>query len=402
MKNFEDSEYFLLKAMSKSVIDALSPVLEKVSKLAERLVFDVEIIDKKLENAESGLLINQLSESSAKKRDALIRMLAIKNRLDVLINKNKDRVKYIDGILKAAGIYNEAFDHKLISKIEKEEMENISEDALNINPVNSLGDEYQDVFFAGEILKLKNGVLDFSEEHNKAVLRASSDEFIAEIIKSFPSSISTISADVLANSAIKKSILKSLATFVVDEAKKQDMKTINKTLGNLLQFKTQFTSKPEDYIAGVSNMFNFQVKNFMLQTNPAKRSQIEAKLKCNEKSELIPESKRVVVLAGGVAGDISPENEESQEERISREKEMGTTASNDFFESFIRKLAKEAQQIEQTEEQEIDKTMTAQRELEKKVKEEQISKQEKKEVEELENENAPQMYRTMSDNRYDD
>ena len=397
MRKFDDNEYFLFKALSQNVISDVSPALEKVAKQSSKWVDEIDAVEKKLEEAENGVEINELSKLSDEKRKGLIRLLAIKNRMDTLLKRNQERVGYIDNILKNAGIYNESFDRKLISDIEKQEMENISKESLNLNPLKNDGCEYQDVFFQGAVLRLKNGKLDFSIAENNSILIIANDEFVSAMISTFPDSVATISAETLANTPVKKRVLKALATFVVDESKKKDIKQINKTLGNLLEFKTQITTKPEDYVAGVSNMFNVQVKTYLMQTKPAQKAQINDKLKCNEKSELIPESKRIAVLAAGVSGDIAPENEESEEERIAREKSMGENSANEFFANIERQLKSfEEQELKAQE----DIKQLQQKEAEE-VKKQEV-KVEKEKSEPDEEEQQMQMYRVMSNNKYDD
>ena len=134
-----------------------------------------------------------------------------------------------------------------------------------------------------------------------------------------------------------------------------------------------------------------------MQTKPAQKAQINDKLKCNEKSELIPESKRIAVLAAGVSGDIAPENEESEEERIAREKSMGENSANEFFANIER-------QLKSFEEQEL-KAQEDMKQLQQKEAEEvkkQEAKVEKEKSEPDEEEQQMQMYRAMSNNKYDD
>lgn len=404
MKNFDDEEYFLLKELANQVINGISPVLDKITKQSEKLIFEIEENDKKLAAAESGAEINEFSKISEEKRSLLIRLLAIKNRIEILINRNKERVSYIAKILKDAGIYNEAFDRKKIAEIEKEEKQNISEDTLNLNAIVNEGEEVENLFFEGEILTLSNGELDFSIEQNKEVLKRADDDFLSKVIKSFPTCFSTVSVDMLANTTVKKRVLKTITTYVIDEAKKKDIRQINKELGELLEFKTEITKTPEDYIAGVSNMFNVQVKNFMIEQQPELAGEIKDKLKCNEKSELIPESKRIAVLAAGIAGLIEEMTEEETEEvRIAREKEtQQATAANMAFTNMLQQEEQEreaalAAELEQQEE--IAKLAKEQEEenikRQKKIKEEEEKKKEQ-EAEEA------QMYRVMSKNRYDD
>lgn len=396
MKHFEDNEYFLLKSLSQTVIKNVSPVRENLKKQSEKLVLEIKTIDKKLEDSESGADINKYSKLSDEKRREIIRLLAIKNRLDAIIEKNNSRIKYIESILKNSGIYNESFDKKLIANVEKDEEENISKETLGLNSFDGEG-EVETNFFSGEILKLKDGELDFSYPENRRVLKSASDDFLSDILKSYPSSMATIPVDLLVDTSLKKRVLRTIATYVIDEAKKRDMKDINKSLGNLLEFKTQIADTPEAYIAGVSNMINVEVRQFLIDQEPQKQEEIKSKLKCNEKSELIPESKRIAVLSGGVMGEISSEKEESEEMRKEREKEdQKTNDALELLDQLIEELDIQADiEAEQDEISDLEDMKKQQEEVHKKDKEQ--KKQEK-----LEAMDEQELLRAMSKNRYDD
>lgn len=405
MRKFDDEEYFLLKELANQVINGVSPALEKISKQCEKLIFEIEEVDKKLTAAESGAEINEYSKISEEKRNFLIRLLAIRNRIQMIIERNKERVSYIAAILKNAGVYNESFDRKKIAEIEKEEKDNVSESTLNLNFAESTGSEHQNTFFEGEILTLSNGELDFSIDANKEVLKTADDDFMSKIMRKYPASLATVSVDMLANTVVKKRVLKAIANYVVDESKKKDIRQINKELGELLEFKTEITKSPEDYIAGVTNMFNVQIKQFLIEQQPDLADEISDKLRCNEKSELIPESKRIAVLAAGIAGMIAESQEEETEEvRIAREKEtQQATAANMAFTNMLqqeeqeREIAAEAAELEQLEEM----AKLAKEQEEENIKRQKKIEEEEEKKKEQEAEEA-QMYRMMSKNRYDD
>lgn len=398
MRKIEDNEYFLLKALSQSVIDGILPALERTTKSCEKFILEIEEIDKKIENAESGAEINQYSREFETKRVALVRLLALKNRMNLLIERNKNRIKFIEKILADSGLYNSAFDKKKITEIEKQEESNISEETLNINVFEEDGEVVENKYFKGEIVCIRGGILDFSNEINTMLLKTASEEFLVDLVCEFPQSVANIPVEVLVDTSVKKRILKAVATYVVDETKKKDIKSVNKSLGNLLEFKTQITSTPEDYIAGVTNMFNVQVKNFLIENNPQKADELKDKLKCNEKSELIPESKRIAVLSGGLAGEITAE-EQSEEERLEEEKELNSNAANNAFLEVVKEQEEEQEILKELEEIEREAKRSKEQEeaLLKRQKKLEEEEQQKKEAEQSE-----QMVRAMTNNRYDD
>jgi hypothetical protein len=57
------------------------------------------------------------------------------------------------------------------------------------------------------------------------------------------------------------------------------MTEINKELGNLLSFKKEYTENAVDYIAGVQNLFEVQVKQNIMEQFPERSGEIYSKLK---------------------------------------------------------------------------------------------------------------------------
>ena len=61
--------------------------------------------------------------------------------------------------------------------------------------------------------------------------------------------------------------------------------------------------------------------------NPMLADEINDKLKCNEASELLPASKKVAVLADGLAGNVE-KTEEQESEEVRKTKEQETELQN--------------------------------------------------------------------------
>jgi len=210
-------------------------------------------------------------------------------------------------------------------------------------------------------------------------------DYLCKIVTLFPKCTSTISDDMLLDVRFKHNILKAITAYVSEEVKTKSIRDINKELGGLLSFKTEITENVPDYIAGVQNLFDVSGKQEALKQFPEKEDMITDKLKCNEKSELLPPSKRVAVLAEGVAGDVQKTDEqESEEVRISQEKETQTQIELiDMVEKFIESMEAEQEQELQESMKEEEESLRQQVE-EKKNKEKQ--KEEDKDTEEMERE----------------
>lgn len=395
MENIEDKEWFLLKELSTRVVTALTPSVDKIKKQCELVIVEIEEIEKDLKGADSGIKINEFSKSSEEKRNELIRLLAIKNRIDQMIDKNNSRIAFINNKLNELGLLNQSVDKKQILEIEKQESGNISMISLNLNKSSEDGEMHSLEFLDGEVFELLNGNLDFSLEENKTKLKTISDENMLKIIKNHPASIASIPIELLVDSKLKKKVLKSLSTYVVDESKFKSIKDINKELGFLLEFKTEITNTPEDYIAGVMNMFNVQIKQFLLENAELEdQDLIKNKLKCNEKSELIPESKRIAVLSGGVAGEISADKDESEEERIAREKEAQKQVVKAEMDSLMQELQAIIDETKEIKEEKMEEIQ--------KIHEEEIRHIQKQEESEKISVDEQELQRMMSKNRFDD
>lgn len=389
MKEFNDEEYFLLKALAGEVVDGIAPALERIKKMCEMVIAEVESVDKMLENAVSGFDVNKYSKMSQEKQTKLIRLLAIKNRIEMLLNRNKSRIAFIDKILLNEGLLNHSVNHKKLNETYKTEVSNICEETLNLNLIEE-NISKENIFFENEILEIIGGKLSFENSLNANVLKTASEDFISKIIRIYPDSVATIPVEILLDTKTKKKILKAVSTYVIDETKHKDIKVVNKELGSLLEFKTEITTTPEAYMIGVMNMFNSMIKAHLLKIMPEKTEQIQSKLKCNEKSELIPESKRMEILSAVILQNVAPESEKM---RIAREKEILTNASNSTYLSQIRN---EQTELEKLKQEKIENQNAQEIENVLKNNNETIERQN---VENVEIE--PEM-QTLSKNKYDD
>ncbi len=316
----EERDLILHKALAETSKKALAKLLVGLEKKCLGLLRKFEAIESEYSNSNNIGSISRLSKLYKEKENSMISTFALKNRVQILINRNEARIAYIDAKLKDAGIYNEKFDKKEFSEIQKTYFSEISEISVNIN-LNAKGSEVYKLV-NGEIYLFREGRLSFEDEFNQAVLLSLDSSELAKIVQLFPYSVATIPVELLINTTLKQRLLKEIASYVIEESKTKTIGEINRELGSLLSFKQQYTENAVDYIAGVQNMFDVQVKQEIAERYPGKLSQIFSKLKCNDKSELIPDSKITGILANGLAGEvIKDENQESEELRIEKEKE---------------------------------------------------------------------------------
>lgn len=317
----EEKDLIVHKALIEDMKSSLLKIHSKVEKKCMILYGKFDLLGNKYAKTSDVRKISTFEKLYKTTEESMISVFALKNRIQVLIQRCEDRLAFINGKLKESGIYNDKIDKKEMLEIQKKYVDYISIESLNLNQNAKDGSIYK--LINGEIYKFMYGKLSFEDEFNQRVLLGLESAEIGKIIELFPYSVSTIPVDFMLNTAIKRKILKEITGYVVEESKTKSIKDINKNLGSLLSFKSEYTENAVDYIAGVQNLYDVQIKQVLMENLPEKSEEINEKLKCNEKSELIPPSKiNIAVLANGVAGEIAKdETEESEDYRIDKEKE---------------------------------------------------------------------------------
>lgn len=356
MEEVEAREYVAIKALSEKVISGISPAIQKIKKVIEKYVTEINEIEKQLENSDDVREINKLSKQSADKREELIKLLAIKNRYDMIVSRNKSRIEYFNEVLKREAIYQENFDKKAVQKMEEQELENISEHALNLNKNYSVP---MPKYVAGKKLYFVGQKLDLSVPENKEIILGVDADYLRQVISMFPYCVSTISADELVKVKFKQMLLKEIAFYVSNRLKESEIREINTDLGELLSFKNEITDTLEGYVAGVQNLFNVLVKNYVKEKLPDRIEEIDAKLKCNESSALLPEQRvkriNVVVPVQEVTEEVTVEVQEEQEEfEAKQEGTRKSMVSKELTEVFGGDETKEKETEEKPEEDTIE------------------------------------------------
>lgn len=386
MKYFDDSDIIVQKVLSVKIVDTLRAILLKLLKVCEKTAVELNAIEKALEDAVDIEKVALYSKKQKEMQNKLILALALKNRVETISNRNSARVEYLSDRLEAVGIYNERFDKKVLANMEVCELSNLSENELNLNPAFSNNARMK--FVHGETFVFVDGLLDFSVPYNKNVLRSLSQETLTKLIQMYPSSVATIPDDAIFDVHTKQTVLKSITSFVSDQVKSKSIKDINKELGNLLSFKTEITQTTTDYMAGVQNMFDVACKQQLLKKYPLRAKEFNEKFKCNEKSELLPASKKVPILAEGLAGEVEKtEEQESEEVRIEQEKE-------DLIQDLISMMYDNM--IEEWQEEQDQNLQKETEEEQKKQEELLLKKQKEKEKKELEEAEKEEMAAELS------
>lgn len=373
MRNFDDSDLILQKALANKILQDMSSAENRINKVSDKIVADIAETERKLEEAADVVQVAMYSKELKEKQASLVTTLSIKDRIDGILQKNKARVEYLSKELADAGIYDEKINKQTLAEMEKKNSGSISEDALNLNKIG--GKKHIKRYFEGEILTFVDGELDFSLQENLQVAKTCDPETLNKIVTAYPKCATTVPDAAFLDVRFKQNFLKAIATFAAEESKKMTIGQVNKKLGGLLNFKTQITRNVTDYIAGVQNMLDVVCKQQIAKKNPAIIAEINEKLKCNEASELLPASKKVPVLAEGMAGEVEKtEEQESEEVRKTQEQETEKTVEfNNYLEQLFERMMEveqEEMELQAQQEQAQQQELKAAEEMKKKQKEE--------------------------------
>ncbi len=329
----EERDYILHKALAVKEKEDLEKCLQKIDRVCEAYAEKIGLVSKNLSESANVFDIAKFSKELKQRQDGFLSFLAVRNRVKLLIARSEERIEYLSKILLDAGIYDESFDKSSFNDIVNDKSE-IDEDEINLNCYGEGEITYR--FIDSIVYAFKGNLLDMSIEYNQIKLLNLENSEIRRLMNLYPSFVSTIPISLWLNVGLKQNVLKELTGYVVEELKTKKIGEINKNLGSLLSFKTEITENAASYVAGVQNMIDAQTKDILMKKYPEKASIIAEKLKCNEKSELIPKSKREAILANGMAGDaIKDEAQESEDIRVKKEKEMNEEQNLLLLEDFL-------------------------------------------------------------------
>lgn len=341
MEEFDFMEYTTLKALSEKIISGLSPAIAKVSKEAEKLASEIMEVESKLQNSTDLREISKLSEISDEKREKIIELIAIKLRLDGLVDRNKSRIAYFDELLKEQGIYQEGYDKKLMASMEEQGGKVISERTLNLNKMLTTP---APKFVFGKLLYFKGKSLDLSIGKNRNVLIEADENLIRSIITMYPQSVATITPEELAHTSFKRKLLKELTYYIGSALKTQSLFKINEQLGEPLCFKSDRVNSLDEYIFELTNSYNVAVKRYLLKRYPEHTEEIETKLVCDESSRFLyepkitiqePEPEPVEEVKQPTAEPQESEESEVREEKLAGGGVRKSMVSKELTEAFV-------------------------------------------------------------------
>jgi len=342
MSVIQDNELVLYKAVAEHIKNGLAKPLKNINSKCNSELLKFEKQKSKFMTSETYEDLGDSSKSFKTRREELILLLAVQDRLDKIASRNEQRIEFISSRLNQMGIYNDTVDKKTLTSAISAEKENVSEESLNLNPGAKGGVTFK--YFAGEILAFKDGELDFGLIENKEVLVEGSAEFVHEVIETFPYSVGTIPKSFYVISNVKNKVLKECILYVASKIKTQTIAESNRQLGNLLENVTEISSFNQ-FVSELKNYFNVIVKQYLKEKLPSDSKEIDETIYCNETSIFLPKDMRVVgakppVKKNDVESQVtideqqdktdeSAENEQKNDDEVSKEELLDLLLNDD-------------------------------------------------------------------------
>lgn len=265
-----------------SLIESFSACKQKLERQAELLAQKITEIEEKMQTTENEIEINTAFEESKKLREQLLEMLIQMDNLQKFISKNQRRLSYITSQLKIEGETPRTIARKDFEK-KFEGAGEVSADALNLNGDSTL------INIDDNLFVLSGDKIDMNNQKNLDLIKSLEQDKIFKLMSTYPDSFLNLSAENLLDTTLRVKVLKSIANYVFEQSKTKTFTEINDSLGRPLSFRYEIVSTFESYIKAIKNLFKVKIKKWLIENNPEKKEQIDAKLGCNEHSKMLPE-----------------------------------------------------------------------------------------------------------------
>lgn len=340
----QDSEYVVYKAIANKVKSGLAKPLVRISLKAMEEFAKFDKINELFLNCDTYEDLGENSKKIRVQKEKLLKLLAIQKKLEDMIARNEQRIKFISEKLGQMGIYNESVDKKQLNNMISSRVKSVTELDLNLNPQHSQNVTLK--YFSGEVLAFPEDMLDFSLEENKDILLNGSSDFFHEIIFTFPYSVASIPDEYFMLPAVKNKVLKECVLFVASKIKNQSFSDSDKELGGLLENSNKILSI-EQYADELRNYFNFSAKLCIMTQAPNFIKEADSVLKCNDSSQFLPALKRKKILeirgeeTANFELDDLDNNETGAVEDIEQDKIEDTQNANDVNEESSKEDSEE-------------------------------------------------------------
>ena len=334
MENISAKEFLEQKFMCQSIVEELNLVLQKLYKKTLKIAETYSELSSEIVSAKDFSHAAKCSKGLDELRPELIKNLTLCDRLNSLISRNNDRIKFIDKQLKDAKNEELTANKKSIMSLFEKEKITLSDDKINID-LN--GTKKIRLFYNDLIFNLVDGKITLADKRNYVLMQNLDEKPFREISNKFPYMLFTISDEQLLNTKFKQKVLKQIASICDEKLHTNSIKEINEMFGSPLILDSKVPSGMREYVDEVVNLFNVRTKYYLIETYPYLAEQVNLKLVCDESSVNLPKKLLRKKLSGG-AKDNKTESKLSQDAVGETQKASGEDKSVDELNSFLNDL----------------------------------------------------------------
>ena len=287
MDNFNINNLVFQRAVAKNIISEADTILQKISKNLSKLSEEYFELEKQLKTIGE---INSVFEHAKKLESVnneIITNLAVKDRLQFLSEKNKERVVYLNFEIKTKLIEEFEVNQKQLVKTITETKFNVTDSNLNIN--SELTGNWQ-IFFNDSLLQVKNGNLDLNVPSNMETLSHFEEKYLSMVFDKYPTCLSNIPVELLLNTKFKLKILKYIANSTDRMLRTKSIFEINEHFGGILNIKIGQDINFKKYVLEINNLFNVKIRKYLMGKYPLYTALIHEKINCKPNSVFLPDS----------------------------------------------------------------------------------------------------------------
>ena len=287
MEKFDINNLVFQRAIAKDIIFEIEAILQKINKTYLRLSEEYFELEKQLKLAGDAESVFNQSKKLETVSNEISTILAVKSKLNNLIEKNKERIVYLNNEVKYQLI--QEFDvpqKQIVSKISETKID-VNDKTLNINS-NTNGNVQ--IFFNNSLLFVKSGNLDLNKPENMETLSHFEEKYLFMVFDKYPNCLSNIPVEILLNTKLKLKILKYIANTTDQMLKNKSIFEINEYFGGILNIKIGQDINFKKYVNEINNLSNVKIRRYLINLHPNYKDLINEKIICKPNSTFLPES----------------------------------------------------------------------------------------------------------------
>lgn len=285
MEDLTMNDVIFCKSLSKMVVDDFSSSREKLVENCGILATNYYNSLEELKKSNSAFVVQKCSKNLENQKQDLIFNLALLEKIDNIIEKNRARERYFNFLISKDNNKNsELSKRQLLSKLESKKID-VTEELLGLKS----NDELEvDVFYNNMILKLNGKNLSLENEHNYEILNSCEEKEFNMIVEKYPECLKTISGNELLDKNFKRKIIKAFVTIYDKFLKNKNMSYVNEYFCSPLELSGSNIETIFEYVDKIKNLFNVKAKRYLLEKYPAFNNEINSKLVCDEEDKTLP------------------------------------------------------------------------------------------------------------------